>query len=243
MDEHLANPARSTRNRIVELHMGLASSRARSIGGGARADDDLEQVAFLALVKAIDRFDPSKGASFATFASRTVDGELKRHLRDATWAVRVPRSLKELHVSILSATTELEQRLGHSPSVGEIADELGVGRAEVLSALGAGTARSSNSLDTPEGSEGDPVGMDRQAALAVKADYEAVDNAELLEQLTADLGHRDREIIRLRFVERMSQDEIADQVGVSQMQVSRLLRRTLDQMRSSAAGDAGERYE
>jgi RNA polymerase sigma-B factor len=242
--EYVAEPRRATRNRIVELHMGLAASRARRFRRSAAPDDDLEQVAFLALVKSVDRFDPAKGASFATFATRTVDGELKRHLRDATWDVRVPRSLKELHVSVRSVTAELAQRLGRSPSVGDIADELGVGRSEVLAAMGAGTTRDAESLDA--GAEGRDDGavpgraapQDHMAALATAGGFDLVDDAEMLAGLLDGVGDREREILRLRFEENLSQDAIAERIGVSQMQVSRLLRRTLEHLRSQVEGRA-----
>jgi RNA polymerase sigma-B factor len=245
LNEYVAHPRRAVRNRIVEVHMGLAASRTRRLRRSAAPDDDLEQVAFLALVKAVDRFDPTKGASFATFATRTIDGELKRHLRDATWDVRVPRSLKELHVSARSVSAELAQRLGRSPSVGDIAEELGVGREEVLAAMGAGTSRDSESLDAGSGSGGEggsggtTLAQDHIAAIATAGGFEAVDNAEMLSRLLEHVGERDREILRLRFAERLSQEEIAGRIGVSQMQVSRLLRRTLDQLRREAARGAG----
>lgn len=222
--------SRSVRNELVELHIGLAYHIARRYSRTADQRDDLEQVAVLGLVKAVERFDPSRGVGFGTFAGRTVEGELKRHFRDATWEVRVPRSLKDLHVSVRSVSDELTNRFDRAPSIGEIAEELDVDRDTVIEALGAGNARNPQSIDAPSG----PDGATPAASLGIESDYTRVEDRFEVEQLTDTLEPREREIIRLRYEERMSQDAIAELIGISQMHVSRLLRRSLETLRAEA---------
>ncbi len=221
------------RNQLVELHMGLAMHIARRFGRGRSGTEDLEQVALLGLLKAVERFDPARGVTFGTFAGRTIEGEIKRHLRDTTWEVHVPRSLKDLHVSVRSVSEELAQRLGRAPSTHEIADELDVGTDDVLEALATGTARTPESIDAPAG----VGGTDHTAALGVGGGYADVENSYQVERLVAELPEREREIVRLRFEEHLSQDAIAEHVGISQMHVSRLLRRSLDALREAAGRD------
>lgn len=213
---------RRVRNELVERHMGLARHAARRFTG--RADDDVIQVAFLALVKAVDRFDPDRGVPFAAFAGRTIDGEIKRYFRDATWTIHVPRAAKELWREVEGARESLAQELGRSPSADEVAAYLEVDRDDVLQALAAGGARAAQSLDQPvrEGGITEPGDDD--------AGYTRVEAAVEVEQLLADADPQEREIVRLRFEEDLSQVEIARRVGISQMQVSRVLRRTIDAM-------------
>ena len=155
---------RGLRNRIVEEYMGLAIHIARRYNAGVGRDDDLEQVAMLALVKAVDRFDPEIGVPFSAFAGRTIEGELKRHFRDATWAVKVPRGAKELHVAVRRANDQLSVQYGRSPSVDEVAEYLEIDRDDVITGLAAGTARRVGSIDPGPDDDG---ASDRNSATAV----------------------------------------------------------------------------
>lgn len=223
---------RSTRNRLVERHMGLAAHIARRYGRSGGAEDDLRQVAMLGLVKAVDRFDPEFGVGFAAFAGTTIEGELKRHFRDKTWAVRVPRAAKELHLLVRRAAEELQQRDGRSPGVDELATYLGVERDDVLRGLAASAAYRVGGLESPSDGDDANGSNDRSAALSVdEVGYERAVDRRVVDQLLARLPEREREIVRLRFYEQRSQSEIAAVVGVSQMHVSRLLRRAFEQMR------------
>ncbi len=235
--EFAASKKRRLRNQLVERHMGLAAHIAKRYSRAGRRDDDLRQVAMIGLVKAVDRFDPEYGAAFSSFAGRTIEGELKRHFRDASWAVKVPRSAKELHLLVRNAATELEQRNAMSPSVDDLAKHLDIERDDVLRGLAASAASSVGTIDG--GRNDDDMPTDRQAALATDDDmFEHAENVHLLSHLVADLPERQQEIIRLRFFEDKSQSEIAERVGVSQMHVSRLLKRSFEQMRDVlTAGD------
>ena len=226
---------RRVRNAIVERHLGLAAHIAKRYGGKASGDDDLRQVAMLGLVKAVDRFDPDHGAAFSSFAGTTIEGELKRHFRDRTWTVRVPRSAKELHLAVRRATDELAQQLGRSPNVDELAQQLGIERDEVLRGLAASAAYSVGTLDGS--TNDDDQAPDRQRALADDdTGYEHSDDRDAVVQLLQRLPEREREIVMLRFFEELSQAEIAERVGLSQMHVSRLLRQSFEQMREWSGG-------
>lgn len=226
-----ATGRRSLRNQLVERHMGLAAHIAGRYRRSGTHDDDLRQVAMLGLVKAVDRFDPDFGASFSAFAGRTIEGEIKRHFRDRSWTVRVPRGAKELHLQVRRADEELSQRLGRSPDVDQIAEHLGVSRDDVLRGLGASAAYNVGTLDTQQGGD-DDIASDRRQVLATdELGFEQSDDRQVVQELMDRLPDREREIVRLRFYERRSQSEIAEQVGVSQMHVSRLLRRSFEQMR------------
>lgn len=230
--EFTTSGSRSLRNQLVERHMGLAAHISQRYGRSGRPDDDLRQVAMVGLVKAVDRFDPEYGASFSAFAGRTIEGELKRHFRDKSWTIKVPRSAKELHLLVRRAASELEQRDGSSPSVDEIAAYLEIDRDDVLRGLAATAASSVGTIDT--GMDDDDSGTDRQAALAADDDsFEHSENQQIIADLLTELDPREREIVRLRFFEEKSQQEIADVVGVSQMHVSRLLKRSFEQMREA----------
>jgi RNA polymerase sigma-B factor len=226
---------RRTRNQLVERHMGLAVHISKRFARTGARDDDLRQVAMVGLVKAVDRFDPEYGASFTSFAGRTIEGELKRHLRDASWAVKVPRGAKELHLLVRRAASELEQQLGASPNVAQLADHLGIAREDVLRGLAATAAAAVDTLDRPtdDGS--------RPAAPGVLGTDDRglgdVEDAAVVEQLVARLPEREREIVALRFYEDKTQSEIAEIVGISQMHVSRLLRQSFEKMRAWSAGD------
>ena len=219
--------------------MGLAAHIAKRFSRPGIGDDDLRQVAMLGLVKAVDRFDPNYGVPFAAFAGSTIEGELKRHFRDHSWVVRVPRSAKDLHLMVRRATDELVQQTGRSPSVDEIATHLEIDRDDVLRGLAASSAYHVGTIQ-PSSSDGDPeTPLDRIDALASEeTGYEHATDTDLVERLLAQLPEREREIVRLRFYDQQSQEQIAAAVGVSQMQVSRLLRASFEKMREWMDTDA-----
>lgn len=232
---------RSVRNQLVERHMGLAIHIANRYRRANMSDDDLRQVAMVGLVKAVDRFDPDYGSSFSAFAGRTIEGELKRHFRDRSWVVRVPRSAKELHLHVRRASDELLQELGRSPSVDEIAVHLGIDRDDVLRGLSASAAYQVGTLDSGGGDDASGASADRQGALAtVDTGFEDSENRQVIEALLERLPEREREIVRLRFYERMSQSEIGEVMGISQMHVSRLLRRSFAEMREWTTNPSGQ---
>lgn len=216
--------------------MGLAVHIAKRYNASAGRDDDIEQVAMLALVKAVDRFDPDVGVPFAAFAGRTIEGEIKRHFRDATWSIKVPRGAKELHLAVRRANEELSARLGRSPSVDEVAEHLQVDRDDVITGLAAGEARRVGTIDPRPG--GDDTAVDRRSATAIgERGFDDVENETVIEELLDRLPEREREIVRLRFYGELSQSDIAEQVGVSQMHVSRLLRKSFEILRDAYVGD------
>lgn len=222
---------RSVRNLLVERHTGLAVHIAQRFPTSRNSADDLRQVALYGLVKAVDRFDPDHGASFAAFAGSTIEGELKRYFRDRTWAVRVPRSGKELHLAVRGASEDWTQRHGRSPTVAELASHMAIDRDDVLRGLAASAAYRTDTLDAPF----DDGGTDRQAALAVEDEgFVRSESREMVRDLLERLPERERRIVELRFYEGLSQSEIAKQVGLSQMHVSRLLRQSFERMRALA---------
>ena len=218
--------------------MGLAAHIAQRYSRSAGTEDDLRQVAMLGLVKAVDRFDPAYGVPFAAFAGSTIEGELKRHFRDHSWTVRVPRSAKDLHLIVRQATDQLTQSTGKSPSVADIATHLGIERDDVLRGLSASAAYHVGTIhSTGNGGEVEAP-LDRIGALATEEPgFEQAVDADIVDRLLARLPEREREIVRLRFFEEQSQSDIADAVGVSQMQVSRLLRSSFELMREWLIAD------
>jgi RNA polymerase sigma-B factor len=240
--EFVATRSRSTRNRLVERHMGLAAHISQRYSKPGAGNDDLRQVAMLGLVKAVDRFNPDFGVPFAAFAGRTIEGELKRHFRDHTWVVQVPRSAKDLHLLVRRAADELVHTTGRSPSVDEISAHLEIERDDVLRGLSASAAYRVGTIHSA-GTDGDPeTPLDRIDALASdEAGYERAMDVHIVERLLARLPEREREIVRLRFYEEQSQEQIAAAVGVSQMQVSRLLRASFEKLREYLdEGDGGD---
>ncbi len=228
--EYRRTGSRHLRNELIEAHKSLASHLARRFANRGEPFDDLLQVACLGMLKAVERFDPERNLEFSTFATATIEGELKRHFRDKTWAVRVPRRPQELHLRLANAVNELSQRLTRPPLVPELAAELGVSDEEVLEAMEVGSAYRSSSLDArpPEGSES---GAFEQRVGGDDHGFELAEHRVVLEQVLADLPERERVIVELRFFREMTQTEIAEEVGISQMHVSRLLTRTLAQLR------------
>ena len=227
---------RTDRNRLVEEHLGLAEHLARKFASRGEQLDDLVQVASEALVKAVERFEPDRGWEFTTFAVPTILGELKRHFRDKTWAVRVPRRMQELHLRIGAALAELTAEVGRSPTIPELAERLGVEPGVVLEGMEAGRAYRTTSLDAvAHGDDEEARALsDRLGGPDVYLDEATVRND--LKALLADLPPRERNVVILRFFGGLTQAEIAERVGVSQMQVSRLLARTLAQLRAAAVG-------
>jgi len=229
-EEYRRTGRRSLRNRIVEEHMGLAIHIARGFENRSRRDRDIEQVAMLALVKAVDRFDVTLGVPFTAFAGRTIEGEIKRYFRDSTWAVKVPRGAKEMNVAVRRAIDQLSVESGRSPTVDEVATHLGVDRDDVVTGLAADTARTVGTIEP--GPDDDSGGADRLRATASdERGFGDVDDQEAVRMLLATLPERERRIIELRYFHDMSQSEIAAEVGLSQMHVSRLLRAALEQLR------------
>ncbi len=226
------------RNRIVESNTRLADYHVRRFAGRGIPDDDLRQIANLAIVSAVDRFDPEVGVAFSTFANRTIEGELKRYLRDRSWSVRPPRRAQELHLEIRKAEEELTQLLGRSPTVPEIAVEVRDSEDHVLEAMEAGAAHHAASIDQPAGADdgGSTVTLGDRRLGTVELGFTEVDQRLIVEELLADLDERERTIVELRFYDRLSQEEIADRLGVSQSYLSRLLRRTLVEMRTRITG-------
>ncbi|MFZ3561493.1 SigB/SigF/SigG family RNA polymerase sigma factor [Streptomyces sp. BH055] len=219
------------RNTLVELNLNLVHYAARRLRVHGESYEDVVQVGTIGLIKAIDRFDLHRGAEFTSFALPTVMGEIKRFFRDTTWAVHVPRRLKELSLHLDRASTRLEQACGHPPTVAELAAHLGLDEDEVVEGLKATNGCTAASLDrTADLGEPD----DTLAAHIGCHDPELAkaENLQALKPLIAALAPRDRKLLALRFVDELTQAEIGDVLGISQMQVSRLLARVLDRLRA-----------
>jgi RNA polymerase sigma-B factor len=220
------------RNELLEANLPLVRPLAMRFAHRGEPLDDLIQVGSIGLVKAVDRFDPDRGVKFATFATRTILGELKRHFRDRAWSVRAPRRLQELCLELGRASELLAQRLGREATPAELAAEVGVSEHNVLEALQAGRAFSSVSLDAPVTARGADLGS--QLGVADERFEEAEWQAVLRPHLQA-LPWRDRAVLALRFEQELTQAEIAARVGVSQVQVSRQLAGNLDRLRQLCA--------
>ncbi len=220
------------RDDLVRLHLPLVEHFARRFLNRGEPFDDLLQVGTIGLIKAIDRFDLDRAVEFSTYATPTIIGEIKRHFRDRGWAIRVPRRLQELRISLTAATADLTQELGRSPTVSELARKIGVSEEEVLEGLESSNAYSTLSLDAPDSSEDsalsmiDVIGSDDEA-------LEHVENRETIKPLLEQLDPREKHILTLRFFRGMTQSQIAAEIGISQMHVSRLLARTLERLRQS----------
>jgi RNA polymerase sigma-B factor len=230
----------AARAELVELYMPLARRMASRYAGVSEPYDDLLQVASLGLLNAVDRFDASRGTPFAGFAKPTILGELKRYFRDKVWTVRVPRSVHDRMGEVEKATEKLTLELGRPPSVEELAEEVGITAAEVLEVLEAQHNRRPLSLDAP------PVGEDPDESSGAEwvgrpdGNFDLVEDRLAVESALPVLGDREREVLRLRFVEELPQTEIALRIGCSQMHISRLLRRSLTKLRETAEeGAAG----
>jgi len=222
------------RDQLVERFLPLARQLARRYQRAGEPLDDLLQVASLGLIKAIDRFDPEREIAFSSYAVPTILGEIKRYFRDRTWAVRVPRDLQELTLKVDRAVGRLSEDLRRQPSVGEIATAVGAEEEEVLEALQAGGAYRAVSFDAPRsgGDEdvatlGDSVGVDEHG-------FDRAEERATLQQLMSTVTPREREVLRMRFEQDMTQAEIGAVIGVSQMQVSRVIRQAISRLRAAA---------
>ena len=225
---------REVRDELVRLHLPLVQHCARRFRNRGEPHDDLLQVGTIGLIKAVDRFDPTRGVEFSTYATPNVIGEIKRHFRDTGWAIRVPRRLQELRIRINACTGDLTQTLGRSPTADELAGRIGCSVEAIVEALESNNAYSTFSLDAGSGSGDGPAAMletlggDDDAILTV-------DLRESIKPLIEQLSPREKQILMLRFFAHLTQTEIADQIGVSQMHVSRLLNRALESMRTALA--------
>ncbi|HEX7740124.1 MAG TPA: RNA polymerase sigma factor SigF [Marmoricola sp.] len=220
------------RDDLVELHIPLVEHCARRFVNRGEPFDDLVQVGTIGLIKAVDRFDTDRGVEFSTYATPTIIGEIKRHFRDKGWAIRVPRRLQELRLAITTATGELSQQLGRSPTPNEIANHLGVTTEEILEGVESANAYATLSLDAGGESEDGPTAMINSIG-AVDEALEQIEVRESIKPLLAALPDREKSILMLRFFRGMTQSQIAAEIGISQMHVSRLLARTLDRLRES----------
>jgi RNA polymerase sigma-B factor len=222
----------AARDAIAELFLPMAKQLARRYRN-VEDVEDLEQVAAVGLVKAIERFDPERGLAFSSFAFPTILGELKRHLRDHGWAVRVPRDLQELGARLQRLSEELLPRLGRYPTAAELAENTGTPIEKVLDALAARTARRTTSLDQPYDADESETA---QFEVAVEEPgFGAAEAATMLDGLLGELSDRERQIVRLRFGQDITQSEIGEIVGLSQMHVSRVLRTSLERLQTVAA--------
>lgn len=220
--------AHGLRNQLVEDNRRLANFVAQRYAARGVPDDDLRQVAYVGLINAVNRFDPDMGTRFATFAGRTIEGELKRHFRDRTWMVRVPRGAKDLSLAVRRAIDRMSVELGRTPRADEVAQALDVSEDAVIEALDVSAAYSVDSLDRPSGQEGVNVG---DGLGGEDPGFASFENDLSLVQLLALLPEQQRRIMEMRVYQDLSQSEIALRVGISQMHVSRLLRRSFEQLR------------
>ena len=238
--EFARTKSRTIRNELVRAHLGFATHVASRYFGRGPADDDLKQVAFLALIKSVERFDPTYGVAFTSFAGRTIEGELKRHFRDTTWSLRVPRSAQELHLRVRRANDELSSKLNRSPTVPEVARYLEVTTDEVIDAMAAGAAYTAASLEAPiahDTTGGDGDSDHHQSVGRCDPHFDLSEDQMLIADLVETLDPRSQYIVRVRFFEQRTQSEIAEELGISQVHVSRLLRRALEDMRARAGKD------
>jgi RNA polymerase sigma-B factor len=229
------------RDAIVERFLPLARQLAARYQRPEEPFDDVFQVACFGLVKAVDRFDAERGVAFSSYAVPTILGEIKRHFRDRTWAVRVPRDLQDLALRVDSVIAQLTRELHRQPCVEEVARAIGSEPEEVLEAMEASSAYRAASLETPrpggEDDAGDTLG---DCVGTVEEGFERAERRAVLDSLMRSLTAREREVVRLRFDEDLTQAEIGDRVGVSQMQVSRVLRRALGKLRALARTTADQ---
>src|SRR5262245_20960289 len=221
------------RSELVELHLPLVEYLARRFRNRGEWLDDLTQVA---TIKSIDRFDLERGVEFSTYATPTIVGEIKRHFRDKGWAVRVPRRLQELKLALTKAISDLAQREGRAPTVAEIAAHLQMSEEEVLEGLESANAYSTVSLDAPDSGDDDAPAVAESLGMLDEA-LEGVEYRESLKPLLEQLPSREKRILLLRFFGNMTQSQIASELGISQMHVSRLLARTLAQLREGLTAD------
>jgi RNA polymerase sigma-B factor len=221
---------RSARELLVQRHLPLVRALARRYAGRGESLEDIEQVGAIGLIKAIDRYELSRDVALTTYATPNVVGEIKRHFRDKGWAIRIPRGLQELNAKMSSTIERLTAKLGHSPSIAEIAAELETTPEQVLEAMEAGSAYAPVSLSAGPTGEGELDPMETIGA--EDSNFERTEQRASLEPALEMLPDREREILRMRFEDGLTQTQIAEQVGVSQMHVSRLIRKSLARMRA-----------
>lgn len=224
---------RRQRERIIRRCMPMADHVALHFDRRGEALDDLVQVARVGLLNAVERFDPTRGSSFVAFAIPTMMGEVRRHFRDHAWTMHVPRRIRDLHVQITRATSSLVQELGHAPTPSELADYLGADREQVVECLISADAYQLRSLDAPIGSDGVRPRMVADIVGEVDERIDYVTDREAIRPLLAALCDRDRDVLQMRFFDSMTQSQIAEKIGTSQMQVSRILTRILADMRKA----------
>ena len=222
---------RTAREALVQRHLPLVRSLARRYAGRGEALEDIEQVGAIGLLKAIDRYELERDVALTTYATPNVVGEIKRHFRDRGWAIRIPRALQELNVKMSGAIERLTATLGRSPTIAEIADELDATPEQVLEALEAGSAYSPVSLSAGPAADED---LDLMEVIGTEDEnFDRADARTSLEPALDALPEREREILRMRFEDGLTQTQIAERVGLSQMHVSRLIRKSLERMRAS----------
>jgi RNA polymerase sigma-B factor len=226
----------TVRDELVRMHLPLVEYLARRFRNRGEPLEDLIQVATIGLIKSIDRFDLERGVEFSTYATPTIVGEIKRHFRDKGWAIRVPRRLQELKLTLTKATSELSQTLGRSPTVSELATHLGLQEEEILEGLESANAYSAVSLDATDSGDEDSPAVSDSLGMIDEA-LEGVEYRESLKPLLDKLPAREKKILVLRFFGNMTQSQIAAELGISQMHVSRLLARTLSQLREGLLAD------
>jgi RNA polymerase sigma-B factor len=227
-DEYRRTGDRRLRNQLIELHLDLARREALRFAGRGEPVDDLLQVARLGMLKAVERYDPTIGVPFSAYARPTIAGELRRHFRDTTWSVHVPRGLKDLHAGLGRTSANLAAALGRQPTAAELAKEVGATVDEVLEALELRSAYRPNSINAPidaDGTTADPAAADESDGIEPAID------SMLVRELLGHLDGRERMIVYLRFFGQLSQSEIAERVGISQVHVSRLLRSSMAALR------------
>jgi RNA polymerase sigma-B factor len=230
----------AAREQLIEQYMSLVRSLARRYAYRGEQLEDLVQIGAIGLIKAIDRFDVNRGVELTTYATPNIIGEIKRHFRDRGWSVRVPRGLQELNIQLSRLMEELTVQLGRSPTIPELAKAANVKDEEVLEALESGRAYTSLSLSVGASSD-DEGELDPLESLGTEEPrYEVSENLAMLAPGFRVLDERERKILHLRFFEGLTQSQIAQQVGISQMHVSRLIRRSLEKIRDEIAGDADE---
>jgi RNA polymerase sigma-B factor len=225
---------RALRNELVEEHMRLAEFLARRFAHRGESADDLRQVALVGLLKAVERFEPDRGLQFSSFATPTITGELKRYFRDRGWAVRVPRRIQELHLELDRTVNELSQELGRPPTPAEIAHRAGVLEEDVLESMEAGSLYRLASIDAGR-TDDESAASPAQRLGGLDEELVAVDDRVAVSEMLAVLPDREQKIVYLRFFEGLTQSEIAEQIGISQMHVSRLLVRSLETLGKHAS--------
>jgi RNA polymerase sigma-B factor len=228
----------AARKQLIEQYMSLVRSLARRYAYRGEQLEDLVQIGAIGLIKAIDRFDVNRGVELTTYATPNIIGEIKRHFRDRGWSVRVPRGLQELNIQLSRLIEDLTVQNGRSPTIPELAKAAGVTDEEVLEALESGRAYSSLSLSAGSGGQDDDGELDPLESLGTEEhQYEVSEDRAVLAPGFRVLDERERKILHLRFFEGLTQSQIAQQVGISQMHVSRLIRRSLEKMRDEIAAE------